>query len=105
MAPLTARAQEVEQPVEPPPHVGGPRPPAARLGRGDQRLDEAILLIAQRLAGAEVADQRTVLGCPHRGAASRERNRPLPTATAANSIGSPAVSRRRPFQNGLSAKK
>src|SRR5688500_4634394 len=43
------------------------RGPAARLGRGDQRLDGAMLLIARCLTGAEVADQHTVLGGPHRG--------------------------------------
>ena len=56
MAPLAARAHQVEQAVQEPAHVGGARP-AAGPGRRDHRLEQGELLIAEGLAGAEVADQ------------------------------------------------
>src|SRR6476620_792857 len=66
MAPLAAGSYDVEQPVEKPAHVGGPRP-APRLGPRDHRLDQAILVVAERLASAEVADQHTIRRPPHPG--------------------------------------
>ena len=66
MAPLAAGAHNIEQAVQELAHVGRARP-AAWLRRGDQRLDQAVLFIAQRRAGPEVPHQRTILGCPHSG--------------------------------------
>ena len=66
MAPLTPSAHDIEQAVQHLPHIGGPGP-TARLRRRDERLDQAVLIIAQSLAGAKVANQRTILRCPHQG--------------------------------------
>src|SRR5215207_2221606 len=46
------------------PHVGRARPTAG-LGGRDQRRDQPVLVVAQRLPGAEVPDQRAILGRPH----------------------------------------
>src|SRR4051794_37121001 len=64
VAPLAAGAHEIEQAVQHPPHVGGARP-APGLGRRDQRHEEGVLLVAQGLPGAEVADEGPALRCPH----------------------------------------
>src|SRR5919199_1872968 len=64
VAPLAARAHEVEQPVEEAAHVRGTRP-AAGLRRRDQGHQKGVPLVAEGLPGAEVADQRPGLGCPH----------------------------------------
>src|SRR3954447_17678763 len=64
VAPLAAGAHQVEQTVQHPPHVGGARP-TARLGGRDHRREQGVLLVAQGLPGAEVADQRPALRCPH----------------------------------------
>ena len=65
MAPLTPGAHDIEQAIQHLPHIGGPGP-TARLRRRDERLDQAVLIIAQRLTGAKVPNQRTILRCPHR---------------------------------------
>ena len=64
VAPLATGAHEVEQAVQQPPHVGRARP-AAGLGGRDQGRDQRVLLVAERLPGAEIADQRPALRCPH----------------------------------------
>ena len=66
MAPLTPSAYDVEQAVQRSPHIGGPRPTAG-FRRWDERLDQAVLIIAQGLTGAKVPNQHSILGCPHRG--------------------------------------
>ena len=66
MAPLTPSAYDVEQAVQRSPHIGGPRP-TARFRRRDERLDQAVLIIAQGLTRAKVPNQHSILGCPHRG--------------------------------------
>jgi len=66
MAPLTSSAHDIEQAVQHPPHIGGPRP-TARFRRWDERLDQAVLIIAQGLTGAKVPNQHSILACPHRG--------------------------------------
>ena len=66
MAPLTPSAHDIEQAVQHLPHIGGPGP-TARLRRRDERLDQAVLIIAQGLTGAIVPNQCSILGCPHRG--------------------------------------
>ena len=53
MAPLTPGAHDIEQAVQHPPHIGGPGS-TAQLRRRDERLDQAVLIIAQGLAGAKV---------------------------------------------------
>src|SRR3954469_14716674 len=64
VAPLTAGSHEVEQAVQRPPHVGRARPTAG-LGGRDQGHEQGVLLVAERLPGAEVADEGPVLRCPH----------------------------------------
>src|SRR4051794_41713283 len=44
--------------------AGGARPPAG-LGGRDQGREQGVLLVAERLPGAEVADKGPVLRCPH----------------------------------------
>jgi hypothetical protein len=66
VAPLTPGAHDIEQAIQHPPHIGGPRPTAG-FRRWDERLDQAVLIIAQGLTGAKVPNQRSILGCPHRG--------------------------------------
>ena len=66
MAPLTPSAHDIEQAVQHSPHIGGPRPTAG-FRRWDERLDQAVLIIAQGLTGAVVPNQRSILRCPHRG--------------------------------------
>ena len=55
MAPLTPSAHDIEQAVQHLPHIGGPRP-TARFRRWDERLDQAVLIIAQGLTGAKVPE-------------------------------------------------
>ena len=66
MAPLTSSAHDIEQAVQHLPHIGGPRP-TTRFRRWDERLDQAVLIIAQGLTGTIVPNQHSILGCPHRG--------------------------------------
>ena len=66
MAPLTPGAHDIEQAVQHLPHIGGPGP-TTRFRRRDERLDQAVLIIAQGLTGAIVPNQRSILGCPHQG--------------------------------------
>ena len=66
MAPLAAGPYDVKQPIEEPAYVGGPRP-AARLGPRDHWLDQAILVVVERLASAEVADQPAIRRRPQKG--------------------------------------
>ena len=61
MAPLTPGAHDIEQTVEHLPHISRPRP-AAAFRRWDERLDQAVLIIAQGLAGAKVPNQNSILG-------------------------------------------
>jgi hypothetical protein len=65
MAPLAPGAHDIEQTVQQAPHVGRPGPPTG-LRRRDERLDQAVLVIAQGLAGAKVSDQCANFGRPHR---------------------------------------
>ena len=53
MAPLTPGSHDIEQAVQHLPHIGGPGP-TARFRWRDERLDQAVLIIAQGLAGAKV---------------------------------------------------
>src|SRR3954447_11095666 len=64
VAPLTAGSHEVEQAVQQPPHVSRARPTAG-LGGRDQGREQGVLLVPERLPGAEVADKGPVLRCPH----------------------------------------
>src|SRR4051812_32258955 len=64
VAPLAAGSHEVEWAVQQPPHVGRARPTAG-LGGRDQGREQGVLLVAERLPGAEVADEGPVLRCPH----------------------------------------
>jgi hypothetical protein len=66
MAPLAAGAHDVEQAVQQASQIRGSRP-TSQFRRRDQRFEQAILIIAERLAGPEVPHQRTILGCPHGG--------------------------------------
>jgi hypothetical protein len=66
MAPPTPSAHNMEQAVQHLPHIGGPRPTAG-FRRWDERLDQAVLIIAQGLTGAKVPNRHSILGCPHRG--------------------------------------
>src|SRR5689334_23132793 len=65
VAPLAPRAHDVEQTVQHAPHIGGPGSPAG-LGRGNERLDQAILVVAEGLTGAKVSNPCTIRGRPHR---------------------------------------
>ena len=65
MAPLTPSAHDIEQAVQRSPHIGGPGP-TARFRWWDERLDQAVLIIAQGLTAAKVPNQHSILGCPHR---------------------------------------
>ena len=64
MAPLASGAHDIEQTVQHAPHVGRPGPPAG-LGRREERLDPAVLVIAQGLTGAKVSNQCAIFGRPH----------------------------------------
>src|SRR3954463_1387205 len=64
VAPLTAGSHEGEQAVQQPPHGGRARPTAG-LGGRDQGREQGVLLVAERLPGAEVADKGPVLRYPH----------------------------------------
>ncbi len=63
MAPRATGPHEIEQAVQQAAHVCGPRPPAGLSGR-NERLDQAILVIAQSLAGPKVADPGAIRGRP-----------------------------------------
>jgi hypothetical protein len=100
VAPLAAGAHEAEQPVQQVPlqqvpQVRGPRPTAG-LGGRDQRFQEAELVIRQRLAGAEIPNQRAIGGRPHDGLRA---GNPMQR----RQIGSdqPVTPGRVPFSNGL----
>jgi hypothetical protein len=71
MAPPAPGPHDIEQTVEHPPHVRRPWP-AARLRRRDERLDQAVLRIAQGLAAPQVAHRGAVLGRPQRRSPSRD---------------------------------
>src|SRR4051794_25989091 len=64
VAPLAAGSHKVEQAVQQPPHVGCARS-AAGLGGRDQGCKYGVLLVTERLPGAEVADEDPALCCPH----------------------------------------
>ena len=86
MAPLASGAHDMEQAVQQAPHVGGPGPPAG-LGRGKERLDQAVLVIAQGLTGAKVPNPCTICGRPHRSLQNgevslSEQPEPLPFTPA-----------------------
>jgi hypothetical protein len=66
VAPLTPGTDNIEQAVQHPAHVRGPGS-ATRLGRRDERFNQAVLVIAERLTTAKVSNLRTILGRPHRG--------------------------------------
>ena len=66
MAPLATGPHEIEQAVQQAAHVCGPRP-TSRLGGRNERFDQAILIIAQSLAGSKVADPSAIRGRPHCG--------------------------------------
>src|SRR5687768_7172313 len=59
MAPPTPSAHNMEQAVQHLPHIGGPRPTAG-FRRWDERLDQAVLIIAQGLTGAKVPNQHSI---------------------------------------------
>src|SRR3954452_17638723 len=65
MAPLAPGAHAVEQTVQQAPDVGGPGTPAG-LARRNERLDQAILVIAEGLTGTNVSNPCTICGRPHR---------------------------------------
>ena len=95
MAPLAAGPDNVEQAVQQAAHVGGAWPTSG-LGRRDEWRDQAILVIAQGLAGSKIADQRAILGCPHDGLQTGEPPG-KPSARPSSSV-KPTTT---PFQNGL----
>ena len=66
MPPLAAGAHQVEQTVQQAPDIRGPRTPAGP-GRRDQRFQQPELVVRQRLAGAEVSNQRAISRRPHGG--------------------------------------
>ena len=61
VAPLAPRAHDMEQAVQHQPHIGRPGPTAG-LGRGEERLDQTVLVIAQGLTGTKVPNPCTILG-------------------------------------------
>jgi hypothetical protein len=61
---MTPSAHDIEQAVQRLPHISSPRP-TARFRRRDERFDQAVLVIAQGLAGTKVPNQGTILGRPH----------------------------------------
>jgi len=65
VAPLAAGPYDVEQRIQQSAHVRAART-SAGLRRWEQRLDQAVLVIAQSLTGAVIANQPMVLGRPHR---------------------------------------
>src|SRR4051794_36565326 len=79
VAPLTAGSHEVEQAVHQPPHVGRARP-AAGLGGRDQGRKYGVLLVAERLPRAKVADKDPALRCPHSVPPRRATPFPKPPA-------------------------
>lgn len=56
VAPPTTGAHNIKQAVQHKPHIGRPGP-TTRLGRRDERLDQAVLVIAQGLTGTKVSNQ------------------------------------------------
>src|SRR3712207_2740800 len=74
------------------------RPPdlAGGLGWRNERLDQAILVIAQSLAGPKVADPGAICRRPHSGLLAGE-----PSGCHHHSIPALVKPSRRPFQNGL----
>lgn len=76
MAPLATCPRHVKQGVKQSAHVCATGPPAG-LGRREKGFDLAVLVIAQRLAGAVIADQAAVLRCHIGGLQQRVS---LPTA-------------------------
>src|SRR4051794_14388301 len=77
MPPLAAGAHEVEQTIQQLSHVRGPRP-STGLGGRDERLQQAELIVRQRLAGAKVSNQRAVSRRPHRGLQTGNRLKRCP---------------------------
>src|SRR5215207_1639155 len=69
--PLAASAHDIEQAIQQAAHVCGPRPPTGFGGR-DERLQQPILVIAQRLAGPKIPNQHAILKRPHRSLPARE---------------------------------
>src|SRR5512135_1017030 len=65
VAPLAPGPHHLEQAVEQAPQVRRARS-TARLRWREERFEQTVLIIAQGLAAAEVSNQHTVLGCPHR---------------------------------------
>jgi hypothetical protein len=95
MAPLATSPHEIEQAIQQAAHVCGPRPPA-RLGWGNERFDQAILVIAQSLTGSKVADPSAIRGRPH---CDLQTGKVLGAASARLSSSVKLTSI--PFQNGL----
>jgi hypothetical protein len=81
MPPLAAGAHDVEQPVQQASHVGGSWP-AAGLGGRDEGRQQAVLVIAQRLARPESPDQQAVLARPHGGLQAGKPQNALTTVAA-----------------------
>src|SRR5215212_3136168 len=87
--PLAARAHDIEQSVEQAAHVGCSWPPSRLSGR-DERLQQPVLVVAQRLAGAKIPNQNTICRRPHHG---------LPEESPRNGITTAAhISSSRPIQ-------
>jgi hypothetical protein len=95
MAPLATSPHEIEQAIQQAAHVCGPRPPAG-LGWRNEWLDQAILVIAQSLAGSKVADPSAIRGRPHCGLQTGK----VPGVPSAR-LSSPVKLTSTPFQNGL----
>jgi len=92
--PLAAGAHDIEQAVQQAAHVRGPRPPAG-FSRWDERLQQPILIIAQRLAGPKIPNQNTIFRRPHTGLQAGEPPNAVTTA-AYTSSSRPA----HPFKTG-----
>src|SRR3954471_22752174 len=98
VAPLAAGSHEVEQAVHQPPHVGRARP-AAGLGGRDQGREQGVLLVAERLPRAKVADKDPALRCPHSVPPRRATPFPKPPARPLRLV---IPLHRAGFSNGLS---
>jgi hypothetical protein len=96
MPPLAPGPHDIEQAVEHPPQVRRPGP-AARLGRRDERLDRAVLLIAQGLAAPDLSHQGAFLGRPHRRSPSGGSPQERPPGSTITGAQPPTPT----FSNGL----
>ena len=84
MPPLTTGAHDIEQPVEQAPHVGCSWS-SSGLGGRDDRLQQPVLVITQRLAGPVIPNQSTICGRPHPGLPKENPRNAVTTADQTSS--------------------